>query len=154
MIPILDRVLKFRSKQGGDMNSKLLNFAIGAIAVFALSQSAAYAQCGSQFQYKQVKCICAGATTMAYVCSGTGTRCTYEETPKYCGECIQFFDAAGCSGGNKAGFDAAKLDQRADPLQLTFPSDTKHAAVPSKCAASEANLEAWIVSRRQQLGTR
>jgi len=136
------------------MSSKLLRFAICATVVLVFAQVTAYAQCGGQFQLKQVSCIC-GGSIMAWVCSGPGTRCEQMSHTQLCGRCYQFFDSAGCPGSARRGFDPAILDERIDPLQLVVASNTKDELAASRCAASQTNLEAWILSRpRQQLGSR
>src|ERR1700732_719575 len=99
------------------MSSKLVRFSICATVALAFAQATAYAQCGGQFQLKQVSCIC-GGSIMAWVCSGPGTRCEQMSHTQLCGRCYQFFDSAGCPGSVRRGFDPAKLDQRNDPLQL------------------------------------
>ena len=135
------------------MSFRLLRFAICASIALAFAQVTAHAQCGGQFQLKQVSCVC-GGSVMAFQCNGLGSRCTQMNLQKLCGQCFQFFDTAGCSDNVRRGFDAAKLDQRIDSLQPVFVSNTKNDLAASRCAAGQTNLEAWILSRRRQLSSR
>lgn len=135
------------------MVSKVLRLALSVMIVLAIGKATLNAQCGGQYQLKQVSCIC-GGSTMAYVCSGLGTRCTQMNQTKLCGRCYQSFDTAGCTGGAIAGFDPTKLDQRNDPLQLSLRGEKNNTLSASSCGATQGNLETWILNRRQQSGSR
>jgi hypothetical protein len=126
---------------------------IAAVAAVALASISLDAQCGVAFTIGTIYCAC-GEANQGLLCSGRGGHAC-QTILQACGDgsCNAVVSSScppSAAVKRSHGFDVAKLERSGEDLAKASPDQKSKSPAPSRCGASEAELNDWLSHPRSE----